>query len=350
MAARDIIVVGGSAGGVDALRQVVAGLPADLPAAVFVVVHVPSHGPSALPRILSRAGRLRAVHPHDGQPIRPGTIYVAPPDYHLIVKPGYVRLTRGPRENRHRPAADALFRTAARSYGRRVVGVVLSGALDDGTAGLLAVKEGGGVAIVQDPADALYDSMPRSALEHVPVDHALPAAELPALLARLATELLPELGGGDDPPLPADAEQEADMAELEPGTTHESHRPGTPSVFGCPECGGVLWELHGDDLLRFRCRVGHAWSADSLLAEQADDLEAALWSALRALEEQASLAERMADRARSRGHNAAADVFGGKVREAREHAELIRKVLLARRPDPTSEPFPPAAAGGGPSA
>ncbi len=349
MTARDIIVVGGSAGGVDALQQVVAGLPADLPAAVFVVVHVPPHGPSALPRVLSRAGRLRAVHPHDGQSITPGTIYVAPPDYHLVVKPGHVRLTRGPRENRHRPAADALFRTAARSYGRRVVGVVLSGALDDGTAGLLAVKEAGGVAVVQDPADALYDGMPRSALEHVPVDHALPAAELPALLARLATEPLPEPDGGD-PPLPPGAEQEADMAELEPGATHDPHRSGTPSVFGCPECGGVLWELHGNDLLRFRCRVGHAWSADSLVAEQADGLEAALWSALRALEEQAALAERIADRARNRGHDIAVHKFDGQVREAREHAELIRKVLLTRRPDPSTGPVPPATAGGGPSA
>jgi two-component system chemotaxis response regulator CheB len=339
MPGRDVIVIGASAGGVEPLRQVVAGLPADLPAALFVVVHVPPHGPSVLPRILSRSGPLPAVHPHDHQPIRPGTIYVAPPDYHLLVKPGHVRVTRGPRENRHRPAADALFRTAARSYRQRVVGVVLSGVLDDGTAGLAAIKRAGGMAVVQHPADALYDSMPRTALNNVAVDYSLPAAELPGLLARLAAEPLPDI---DPPDLPPDLEQEADMAELEPGATHDQHRPGAPSTFGCPECGGVLWELHDTELLRFRCRVGHAWSADSLLAEQSDGLEAALWSALRALEEQAALANRMRERAASRGQDRSAAVFATQVEESRAHAEVIRRVLLTRRPDPATEPFPSA--------
>jgi len=176
MLGHDIIVVGASAGGVDALTQLVRGLPADLPAAVFVVVHVPAHGPSVLPRILSRSGPLPATHPQDGQAIRTGRIYVAPPDYHLLVKNGYVRLTRGPRENKHRPSVDSLFRTAARTYGPRVVGVVLSGVLDDGTAGLAAIKLAGGIAAVQHPDDALYPGMPQSALNNVAVDHALPAA------------------------------------------------------------------------------------------------------------------------------------------------------------------------------
>ena len=328
MTGRDIIVVGASAGGVDALKQLVHGLPADLPAAAFVVLHVPAHGPSVLPRILSRAGPLPAVHPVDGQPIVPGTIYVAPPDYHLLVKPGRVRLTRGPRENSHRPSADALFRTAARTYGPRVVGVVLSGVLDDGTAGLLAVKQAGGLAVVQHPDDALYGGMPQSALDHVAVDHCAPVAGLAALLARLAAEPIPDAGPG----LSAEAEKEADMAELEPGATHAHDRPGNPSPFGCPECGGVLWEIHEGDLLRFRCRVGHAWSADSLMAEQSDGLEAAL----RALEEQATLSDHMAERARGRGHAASADIFAAQARDATGHAELIRRVLLTRRPDPST--------------
>jgi two-component system chemotaxis response regulator CheB len=339
MTGHDIIVIGGSAGGVDALRTLVAGLPKGFPAALFVVVHVPPHGPSVLPRILSRAGPLPAIHPQDGQAIRGGTIYVAPPDYHLLVKNGHVRIARGPRENKHRPAADALFRTAARTYGPRVIGVVLSGVLDDGTAGLAAIKRAGGIAVVQHPDDALYAGMPQSALNNVAVDHAVPAAELSALLVRLAAEpVLPTPG----PDVPDDTAQEADMAELEPGATHDHHRPGTPSAFACPECGGTLWELHDGDLLRFRCRVGHAWSVDTLLAEQADGLETALWTALRALEEQAALARRMADRARDRGQHASAGVFDSQVREATGHAELIRRVLLNRRPDPSTESFPPS--------
>jgi two-component system chemotaxis response regulator CheB len=334
MTGHDIIVVGASAGGVDTLRQLVSGLPADLPAAVFVVVHVPAHGPSVLPKILSRAGPLPAIHPQDGQAIQNGTVYVAPPDYHLLVKRGYVRVARGPRENKHRPAADALFRTAARSYESRVIGVVLSGVLDDGTAGLAVIKRAGGFAVVQHPDDALYSGMPQSALNNVAVDYCLPVAELPALLVRLVAEPASSV-----PELPPETEQEADMAELEPGATHDHHRPGIPSAFACPECGGTLWEFHEGDLLRFRCRVGHAWSADTLLAEQADGLEAALWSALRALEEQAALAHRMKERTAARGQEASAAGFAAQAREATEHAEVIRRVLLRRRPDPSTQPF-----------
>jgi two-component system chemotaxis response regulator CheB len=335
----DIIVVGASAGGVDALQQLVRGLPADLPAALFVVLHVPPHGPSVLPRILSRAGALPAIHPRDGELIRPGTIYVAPPDYHLLVKPDHVRLTRGPRENGHRPAADPLFRTAAVSYGPRVVGVVLSGVLDDGTAGLAVIKQAGGVAVVQDPADALYAGMPQSALENVAVDYSLPVADLPALLARLAAEpAVSERGKGLTP----SEITEADMAQPENDAVPSGQHPGTPSVFGCPECGGTLWELHDNQLLRFRCRVGHAWSADTLLAEQSDNLEAALWSALRALEEQASLAKRMMERAEKRGHEHAVAAFGEQAQDALANAAVIRELLMKQQPDPSTEPFPHA--------
>jgi two-component system, chemotaxis family, protein-glutamate methylesterase/glutaminase len=328
MPGRDIIVVGASAGGVEALGQLVAGLPADLAASVFVVLHVPPHGTSVLPNILRRAGPLPADHAADGEPIRSGRVYVAPPDFHLLLKNGHVRLARGPTENSHRPAIDPLFRTAARRYGRRVIGVVLSGVLDDGTAGLLAIKNRGGLAVVQHPDDALFPSMPQTALENVAVDHALAVSELGPLLARLAAEpVLP-----DPPPaVSTDMAMETDMAELELEAMQKFDRPGAPSPFACPDCNGVLWELHEGDLVRYRCRVGHAWSPDSLLARQADGLEAALWTALRALEERAALASRMADRADQRGYDLVARKFREQVGEAEGHAKVIRDVLMSKR-------------------
>jgi len=328
MPGRDIIVVGASAGGVEALATLARHLPADLPAAVFVVLHVPAHGTSVLPKIISRAGRLPATHAWDGEPIRPGRIYVAPPDRHLLLKSGQVRVARGPTENSHRPAIDPLFRTAARAYGRRVIGVVLSGLLDDGTAGLLAIKERGGLAVVQHPDDALFPSMPRSAMDNLTVDHAVPVAELGALLSRLTNEPLPAV---PKIAVPAEMQVEADMAELELDALQTPHRPGAPSGFGCPACGGALWELRDGELIRYRCRVGHAWSPDSLLAEQSGAVETALWSALRALEERAALAQNMAQRAAERGHDPVARKFAAQARECECDARLIREVLLAKR-------------------
>src|SRR3954470_2925577 len=186
MPSHDIIVIGASAGGVETLKALVRGLPAELPAAVFVVLHVAPGGPGYLPQILAKAGPLPASFPEDGEAIANGRIYVAPPDHHLLLEPGRVRVVRGPKENRHRPAADPLFRSAAWAYGPRVIGVVLSGTLDDGAAGLWAIKSCGGVAIVQDPEDALFDEMPASALASVDADHVAPLEELPLILAELA--------------------------------------------------------------------------------------------------------------------------------------------------------------------
>jgi two-component system chemotaxis response regulator CheB len=300
-------------------------LPADLPAAVMVVVHISANGTSVLPEILNRSGPLLAAHPRGGEAIECGRIYVAPPDHHLLVERGYLRLPRGPRENGHRPAVDALFRTAARAYGRRVVGVILSGTLDDGTAGLQAIKMRGGVAVVQDPAEALFSGMPRSAIENVEVDHVVPLSDIAPLLVRLARE---EVEGVDAEPVPRAMDQEANIVELDMDAVEGKDRPGTPSSFACPECGGVLWELHDGKLLRFRCRVGHAFSSDSLLSKQSDELEAALWTALRALEERVSLATRVAKHARERNQTAVARRFEERMQESRQHAEAIRRLLL----------------------
>ena len=321
----DIVVVGASAGGVEALVGMAASLPADLPAAVFVVLHVPSTGTSALPGILSRSGPLPAGHVKDGEPIEHGRIYVAPPDHHLLVVAGHVHLTRGPHENGHRPAVDPLFRSAAREYATRVVGVVLSGALDDGTAGLVAIKSQGGVTVVQDPEDALYPGMPASALEHAEVDHVLPAASIGALLARLATEPAGEPTG----PAPTVMKVEVDVERFSLEAIEADH-PGDPSGFSCPDCNGVLWAIQDGGMQRFRCRVGHAWSPESLLTRQSDSLEAALWIALRSLEERAALARRLAEPARRRGHRITATRFEEQATEAQQAARVVRELLLDR--------------------
>ena len=321
----DIVVVGASAGGVEALVGLVASLPAELPAAVFVVLHVPSTGTSVLPDILRRSSPLPVSHVKDGEPIEPGRIYVAPPDHHLLIRPGHVHLTRGPRENGHRPAVDPLFRSAAREYATRVVGVVMSGALDDGSAGLVAVKSRGGVAVIQDPADALYSGMPANALQHVAVDHVLPAAAMGGVLARLATEPAPEPPG----PAPTDMKVEVEMENFSLDAVESSH-PGEPSGFSCPDCDGVLWAIQDGDLERFRCRVGHAWSPESLLTQQSEALGAALWIALRSLEERAALARRLAEPARRRGHNITASRFEEQATEAQQAARVVRNQLLDR--------------------
>jgi two-component system chemotaxis response regulator CheB len=340
MAERDIVVVGSSVGGVDALQKLVAGLPENFPASVFVVLHVGPEAPSVLPSILSRAGSLRARHPRDGEAIRAGQIYVAPPDRHLILENGRVRLTRGPKENRHRPAIDPLFRSAAHSYGPRAVGVILTGALDDGTVGLLEIKKRGGVAIVQDPDDAFCASMPRSAIEHVEVDHVAPLVEIPDLLADAVAQPVPAGGnghklealspavGGNGGGKNSALEKEVLYAELDMKTIEDENRPGNPSQFACPDCGGVLWEMNEGEVLRFRCRVGHAYTASSLDMEQTHAVENAVWAALRALEEGASLAKRMAERARKADHGLLAKRFGERAEEKKQQAELLRKVLV----------------------
>jgi two-component system chemotaxis response regulator CheB len=324
----DIIVVGASAGGVEALTTLVRGLPADLPAAVFVVLHIPPQSSSMLPAILDRAGPLPAHAAIDGLPIARGHIYVAPPDHHLIVERERMRVVRGPRENRHRPAVDVLFRSAAWEYGPRVVGVVLTGTLDDGTAGLWAIKQRGGIAVVQDPDDALYPGMPRSALAHVDVDHSVPVRDIAPLLQQLAHEQAAQLLDGKVDIM----EQEVNIAKQNGGAARIDPVLGQPSAFSCPKCGGVLHEIHDGEYVRFRCRVGHAFSAESVLAEQSEALEMALWTALNTLEESISLNKRMAQQARERGQSWLADRFDGKRHEAEQRVAAIRQVLITQDP------------------
>jgi two-component system chemotaxis response regulator CheB len=316
----DIVVVGASAGGVEALRRLVSMLPSGFPAAMFVVLHLPVHARSALTDILKRAAGVRVVTANDDAWPRYGTVYVAPPDAHLLLKADGIHLVRGPTENGHRPAIDPLFRSAATAFGTRVIGVVLSGVLDDGTNGLLRIAEAGGLTVVQDPDDALYSAMPRNAIANVPVDVVAPVDEIAELLARLARH---PRGFVDDPA--DDGEDPTEMVVVGKGTL-SLDPAGRPSRFTCPSCGGALWEADDGGRL-FRCRVGHSWTPMALLDEQADTLDSALWTALRALAERADLARRMRDHARARDHVHATRLFEAQLSELEHDATVIRHVL-----------------------
>ena len=322
---RDLIVIGGSAGALEALRTLFSRLPSDLPAAILVTVHIPADFPSILPELLKSWSAWPAVHPSGSEPLQHGKIYVAPPDFHLRLQDGSVELSRGPRENRHRPAIDVLFRTAARSYGRRVIGVVLSGQLDDGSSGLMAIRMRGGTGIVQDPADALSSQMPTCAIQYAGADYVVGVTQIPDLLNRLTRE--PLLAAAPEANLftPDGIEEEAEVSTLE--GTPVKHKHGKPSAFACPECSGVLWELEEGELLRFRCRVGHAYTADALRVALSDHSEDALWAAMRALEEKAALLLRMSTRVQewlSRQYKDEAEAM-------EKHAVELRRILLANQ-------------------
>ena len=325
MAGHDIIVIGASAGGIEPLLHLVSALPPDLPAAIFVVLHIPAEVHSRLPSILRRAGPFPAFHPSDKQPIVPGQIYVAPPDHHLLLERGFVRVGRRAKENRVRPAVDPLFRSAARAYGPRVVGVICSGALDDGTAGLLAIKRQSGVTIVQDPQEALFSGMPQSAVTQVSVDHILPIAAIPPVLVQLAQTSVDET---NNPAVPEALEIEVRVAEGDPAMGQDSVKElGPASSYSCPECGGMLRELHDNGLLRFRCITDHAYSSNSVLAEKAVLHDDALWAAFNTAEETMSLTRRMATQARQQGQELLARGFEKRCERAAQRAARLHEML-----------------------
>lgn len=272
----DIVAIGASAGGVEVLLELVGDLPADLAAAVFVVVHQPMGHVSTLPELLSSRGPLPASHPVHGEAIEPGKIYVAPPDNHLQLRTGLLEVVRGPKDNGHRPAADVLFRTAAATYGSRVIGVILSGYQDCGTAGMMSIKARGGLAVVQDPATATAPDMPRHVVERVVVDHIVHPLELPGLITRLVATPAGPVGEPDR------YIRQLEGAEL-----------GQRAEVVCPVCTGVLTEAQPGVFQHFRCHVGHAFTLESLVREQSEEMERALWAAVRALEESAALARRV---------------------------------------------------------
>ena len=322
-----LVVIGASAGGLETLRALFRDLPPDFPAAICIVIHVAPESPGLLPSILTRRDGMRVVHPRDGQPLRAGTAYIAPPDHHVLVEPDVVRLSRGPRENRFRPAIDPLFRSAAQAFGPAAVGVVLTGNLDDGAAGLWTIKQLGGVAIVQDPKDALFPAMPAHAARRVDVDYSVPVAEMAGLLTRIVTS---PIQGDEGGPVPDHIGVEVRIAGGDHPRNAGFEQLAHPSPYACPECHGVLLQLKEGGRIRFRCHIGHAYTVDSLLADITDGIEQAMGVAVRALEEGGLLMGQMAEHFAQTHGDGYVERLTTAIGQARRHADAIRTLLRER--------------------
>lgn len=319
---RDIIVIGGSAGSSAVLKKVLSDLPGDLGASVFVSTHIPSHSPSLLADVLGSSSSLPVSQAVDGQPVERGRVYVAAPDRHLLLLNGIVRLGVGPRENMVRPSIDPFFRSAALSYGSRVVGVVLSGLLNDGASGLHAIKSVGGTAVVQHPLSAEADQMPLAALESADVDHVASADDLAALLATLVSQ-----DAGPSTPPTEELRLEVEIASGVRLGSQKLLELATPSPLSCPECHGVMSEMKDGHPLRYRCQIGHAYTAEALVAH-IDEVDEAIRVAMRIMEERVALVERMAADARQTGRSAVAELYDRRAEEYRRYAETLREAAV----------------------
>jgi two-component system, chemotaxis family, protein-glutamate methylesterase/glutaminase len=340
MGERDIIAIGGSLGAIDAMKEICARLPPDLPAAIFVVIHTVSNREHLLAEIFGRAGPLPAHTATDGQPVERGHIYLAPADHHLIVMQGFMRLGRGPRENMTRPSVDPLFRSVAATYGPRATGIVLTGLLNDGAAGVVAIKRCGGTTIVQNPADAIAADMPMGALRAADIDYRAPAADIPRILNRLVGQRVPPRGDA-----PADLELEIDIALGGPVAPELMRRLGDPVALSCPACGGVLNEMKDRPPLRFRCQVGHAYTAEAVAAVKEHSVDEAIRVALRIIEERAVLLSKMAREAAQMGRDALARNYRKRFDEYERYVTSLRKAAVsAPAPgDADAEPMAQAA-------
>jgi two-component system chemotaxis response regulator CheB len=324
MTGKDLIVIGGSAGALEPLKAIVELLPPSLDASVLIVMHTRARADGGLPDVLQHATEMPVRFARNGDAIAHGHIYVAPPDWHLLVTTSGLQVVQGPRENGFRPAIDPLFRTAARAFGPRVIGVILSGALSDGTYGLSVIKARGGSAIVQDPDDATIPHLPRSAIASVDVDSVAPASEIPAIIERLAREPARE---GDNAMAPPHA-LEPQLPSEDTSVSRTEKAFGPPSSLTCPDCGGALWEVGDDRTVRYQCHVGHQYAPDVLEIEHRNSVDRALWSAVRVLEEHAELKARMAQRSASEGLTVVTSGFERDAQDAHAEARLIRSVLL----------------------
>ncbi|PWT87372.1 MAG: chemotaxis protein CheB [Acidobacteria bacterium] len=320
----DIIVIGGSAGALDSVRKIVASLPPSLPASIFIVIHISPHTESELPSLFNHVSQLRASQPRDNETFEKSHIYIAPPDLHMMLEKGRIRVLRGPKENMARPAIDVLFRSAAQVYGQKVIGVILSGTLDDGAAGLRAVQMMGGTTVVQDPVEALHSGMPLAALNAVNADHCLQSTDIGKLLMKLVNnhkKATVKNASGD-------LETENESSKFNMAVIEKQEKPGRPSVFSCPDCKGVLWEIQDGVLVRYRCRTGHGYSPQSLAAAELEKIDEALWTALTALEESAALSQKICQQAAAHNQAWLASHFEQKSKDSQAKAQMLRKILI----------------------
>ena len=333
-----IITIGTSAGGVRALKTLISQLPQDFTAAICIVQHLSGEAASNLPAVLAKVSELPIAFAKDHEKIELGRIYLAPPDFHLIVKPDRVRIIRGPRENRMRPAIDPLFRSAAVVYRSYATGVILTGMLDDGTAGLQAIKACGGMTIVQEPADAAYSSMPKSAIANTEVDRIVPLTDIAKILierVRQTPAIVKEI--------PTDLQLEVPITQNAITEPKTMAKIGQPVAHSCPSCGGPLWQIGKRSSLRYRCHVGHAFTGRTLVEEQSEATEKALWVALRTLEERGRLLKSMSERYAKNGSDSLAEIHQERAQEAAEHAISIRNLIrqlrtIAEFPEEQAEP------------
>lgn len=326
MQGHDIFVFGGSMGAIEVLSAIAAGLNKNLKASFFVVVHIGPDSPQILPKMLSAAGPFPAAPGQDGETIEQGKVYVAPPDYHMMLRGGKIRLYKGPRENLSRPSIDPLFRSAAVEYGPRVVGVLLSGFLNDGSAGIEAVKRCGGIAVIQDPDDAAYPDLPRNALKSITADFVSPAAGIPAILEKLAAT-----PAGPASSVPADIETELRIAESVGLKIRPEEELTIPSHFSCPECGGPVREVKESGVTRFRCYIGHAYTSLALETDQKQALERTFLTGLRLAEERIHLLDRLSsDYAKAAaGRGSVAKRYEEEISHLKKTAADIKSFLAA---------------------
>jgi two-component system, chemotaxis family, protein-glutamate methylesterase/glutaminase len=331
VAKRDIVVIGASAGGIEALKELISRFPGDLPASLFVVVHFPEQATSFLPKILAGSSHLLTAHALDGEPILPGRVYIAPPNHHLQLNNGKINLETGPREHGFRPAIDRLFNSAAHVFGNRVVGVILSGSLHDGVAGMHSIHRKDGVTIAQDPDEAAFPSMPRSAIERDHVDFILPISSIANKINELARNSFSAGGERVTKDLETSQErlpiQDSKIIREDVQAFEQAEDSPHRTIISCPDCGGVLWELRNGNLIKYECQIGHVYSEDSLLTEQGNVLENALWSAVRVLEQRAALIARLAMYAEQNGHQHSAERFRKNSDEAEHNADVIRQLI-----------------------
>ena len=319
MANRDVLAIGTSAGGVEALLFLAKHFSREFPAAVLVTIHLPSHSRSELDGVLMRAGSLPAQFARDGDVVSNGHIYIAPPNRHLLLDGERLALGTGPRENNARPAIDPMLRSTAVCCSGRAIGVVLTGSLGDGASGLWAIRQAGGIAVVQDPKDAAFSEMPMTALNRAKPDHVVSLSAMPALL-----ESLVQQPAGEPRPLPRSVKYEVQIARNGSSSMDDMDSIGHRSVLACPDCGGVMWELDEEDMVRYRCHVGHSYTAELMSLALDDNLRRALASALRALEERVALGRKLYRQAVDGGHRLLAQNWADKTREFEREMDVIR--------------------------